>query len=141
MKTIEALQENIGDVFRFGEAKVDCNSCLAVVALPQGAPADEVAAMTAEVEGKGPRTTNISRECIGLVFDVNSLAVILISPQNAVPPANGAVTDRGIRDGASKLPVNRSAMARTAGYIRNGLLYFVHGHGNSILRYSLFLIF
>jgi hypothetical protein len=62
VKTVKALERNMGYVFRLGKAKVDGDPRSTVLRWLQAAPTDQVAANAAEVEGNRPGAADISSE-------------------------------------------------------------------------------
>ena len=101
----------MGHLFRLGKAEVDCDPRPAVFSRHQAAPADQVPACFAEVEGNGAGTASIGGEPIPRGFNLDAVAIEAIGPEYAIAAADRAIANGGVGNIALKCPMHCAAMA------------------------------
>jgi hypothetical protein len=111
VEAFEALERNVAHVFRRGQAQVDGDSGPAVLPWRQAAPAHEVAANTAEVEGDRPGIPDIAGEHMPRVLHMDALVIVAIGPEHPGTAAYRAIAYGGVGNFTLKPPLHRAAMA------------------------------
>ncbi|HUQ35758.1 MAG TPA: hypothetical protein VM144_05215 [Aestuariivirga sp.] len=115
VKAVKTLEGDARHIAGFGEAQVDRYSGAAIFVRLEAAPAHQIAADPAEVEGQRAGAPDIGGEPIFGGCVMNAVAFIVIGPERAGPAASGAVADRGIEDFTINGPLGRAAKAAAMG--------------------------